>query len=352
MAAARSSASAIASRSSAVRLGRRLEAHPQRVKEHGSHDDERGMRRPLAAFACLAFVCAGAAAAQPQATNRSWADQQIRFVVAHGLMAKGVAGFKPDAPLTRGALNQVVEATWAHRDRRPRRSAQHHRPAPGDDRAARLAARRRARPLPASQSFAQGARDAGLTVPSRFGTEAVARLIGLRFNHPAGQDNLELLPSETATRAEAAFSVAAALQLSEDQRQLVLDEASAFELPELTAWQIDVLDTAVKLIGYPYVWAGASEKTQSQGGVQVPGGFDCSGFAWRVFKLQAYDDGGVLAETLNGRTAAEMAGEVPASKRIAWAKLQPADLMFFSSSGSKKASARSTTWASTSATAG
>ena len=68
------------------------------------------MRRPLAAFACLAFVCAGAAAAQPQAPNQSWAEPQIRFVVAHGLMAKRVAGFSPDAPLTRGALNQVVAA--------------------------------------------------------------------------------------------------------------------------------------------------------------------------------------------------------------------------------------------------
>ena len=61
-----------------------------------------------------------------------------------------------------------------------------------------------------------------------------------------------------------------------------------------------MLDTAVKLIGYPYVWAGTSEKPQSPTGTQVPGGFDCSGFAWRVYKLQAYADGGVLAKTLNG----------------------------------------------------
>jgi cell wall-associated NlpC family hydrolase len=300
---------------------------------------KRGMRRPLAAFACLAFVCAGAAAAQPQAANRSWADQQIRFVVAHGLMAKSVAGFKPDAPLTRGALNQVVAAlgrTPAGVPADPPSTTDPHQVT-----IAQLDSRLVAGLglSPASRSFAQGARDAGLTVPSRFGTEVVARLIGLRFNHPDGQDDLELLPSQTATRAEAAFSVAAALQLSEDQRQLVLDEASAFQLPELTDWQIVVVDTAVKLIGYPYVWAGTSEEPQKPTGAQVPGGFDCSGFAWRVFKLQAYDDGGVLAKTLNGRTAAEMAGEVPASKRIAYAKLQPADLMFFASSGSKKAGA-------------
>jgi len=297
------------------------------------------MRRPVAAFACLAIVCAGAAAAQPRATNGSWADQQIRFVVAHGLMAKSVAGFKPDAPLTRGALNQAVAGLG-----RTATGVPSDPPSTTDPHQVTIAQldSRLVTGLglsPAARSFAQRARDAGLTVPSRLGTEVVARLIGLRFNHPSGQDDLELLPSQMATRAEGAFSVAAALQLSEDQRQVVLDEASAFELPELSDRQIEVLDTAVKLIGYPYVWAGTSEKPQSPTGAQVPGGFDCSGFAWRVFKLQAYDDGGVLAQTLAGRTAAQMAGEVPASKRIAYAKLQPADLMFFSSSGSKKAGA-------------
>src|SRR3954454_8693803 len=284
------------------------------------------MRRPLAAFACLAFaVVSGAAAAEPQAADRSWADQQIRFVVAHGLMAKSVAGFKPDAPLTRGALNQVVAAlgrtaTGVPAD--PPSTTDPHQVTIAQLDSKLVAGLGLA---PAARSFAQGARDAGLTVPSRFGTEVVARLIGLRFNHPTGHDDLELLPSETATRAEAAFSVAAALQLSPDQRQLVLDEASALALPELTDWQVQVLDTAVKLIGDPYVWAGTTEKPQAPTGVQVPGGFDCSGFAWRVYKLQAYDDAGVLARTLGGRTAAEMAGEVSAAKRIVYAKLQPAD---------------------------
>jgi cell wall-associated NlpC family hydrolase len=70
-------------------------------------------------------------------------------------------------------------------------------------------------------------------------------------------------------------------------------------------------------------------------GTDVPGGFDCSGFVWRVFKLQTYPDSGALATTLNGRSAAAMAGEVPTSRRIAFAKLQPADIVFFASSGNR-----------------
>ena len=56
--------------------------------------------------------------------------------------------------------------------------------------------------------FAQDAKTAGLTPPARFGNEVVARLLGLRTNHPAALDKLELSPTEPANHAEAAFSAA------------------------------------------------------------------------------------------------------------------------------------------------
>ena len=55
-------------------------------------------------------------------------------------------------------------------------------------------------------------RDAGLNPPANTGTEVVARLLRLRLNHPASQDNLELLPYQAATRAEAAWSFAQTLE--------------------------------------------------------------------------------------------------------------------------------------------
>jgi cell wall-associated NlpC family hydrolase len=67
-------------------------------------------------------------------------------------------------------------------------------------------------------------------------------------------------------------------------------------------------------------------------GVEVNGGFDCSGFVWRVFK-QPHPGGAALAATLKGRTAAAMAGEVPPAKRIAFARLRPADVVFFGAGG-------------------
>jgi cell wall-associated NlpC family hydrolase len=152
-------------------------------------------------------------------------------------------------------------------------------------------------------------------------------------NHPAKQDDLELLPTDPVTRAETAYSVAQILRFRGWEAQSVANAAATFELPQLGAWQKRVLSTAVRFIGYPYVWGGTSEKAESPFGVAAPGGFDCSGFVWRVYKLQSYAGGAALAATIKGRTTYQMSGEVPAAKRIAYAKLAPGDVLFFGPAG-------------------
>src|SRR5258708_4671425 len=57
----------------------------------------------------------------------------------------------------------------------------------------------------------QSAVAAGLRPPSYFGTEVVARYLGLRYNHPSAEDALELYPWNAITRAEAAHSFAIVL---------------------------------------------------------------------------------------------------------------------------------------------
>ena len=83
----------------------------------------------------------------------------------------------------------------------------------------------------------------------------------------------------------------------------------------------------------PYVWGGESDGPQTAFGVTSRGGYDCSGFVWRVYKLQSYPGEGSLASMLRGRTTFEMSGEVPNSQRIPFAKLQPADVLFFGLDG-------------------
>jgi cell wall-associated NlpC family hydrolase len=282
--------------------------------------------RLLALFACLLVALAAAPGASP--AGRSWAQPQIRAVVAHGLMARTVASFRPNDVLTQGELSTLVADLTEEPPQTPANPAAPVTMAQLDARLVRA--------LEMSDdatSFQEAAAGAGLRPPARFGTEVVARLLGLRTNHPTGQDDLERLPNDPAPRAEAAYSVAQILTLSDWQKQGVDDAATTFELPILTAWQRKVLATAVKFIGYPYIWGGEFETPQSPFGAQVQGGFDCSGFVWRIYKIQSYPGAPQLANVLRGRTAAAMAGEVPRRMRIKPARLAPGDAMFFGPGG-------------------
>ena len=286
--------------------------------------------RLLTLLACLSAGLASAPAASPARTSRSWAQPQIRVVVAHGLMARSVASFRPNDPLTQGELSELV-ATLTQGTPRPV-------PDPSAPVTMAQLDARLVRVVDLSDEaalFYDAAAAGGLRPPARFGTEVVARLLGLRTNHPAGQDELERLPNDPAPRAEVAFSVARLLTVSTAEKTQIEDEAATFELPVLTTWQQRVLTTAIRFIGYPYVWGGEFERPQSPYGPQAQGGFDCSGFAWRVYKVQSYPGAPQLADTLRGRTAAAMAGEVPRRTRIKPARLLPADLMFFGPGGPK-----------------
>ncbi|HEU5362923.1 MAG TPA: NlpC/P60 family protein [Gaiellaceae bacterium] len=176
---------------------------------------------------------------------------------------------------------------------------------------------------------------AGLKPPANTGTEAVARMLGLRLNHPAADDSLELLPGQPATRAEAAYSFARVLALGDADTLAVQQAADAFTLPTLTDWQQRILTTAVRYVGYPYVWGGTSPAAETLFGVSSGGGFDCSGYVWRVYKLTPYAGEGTLASVLRGRTTYQMSGEVPRAQRVPASKLQPGDVMFFGADGPK-----------------
>ena len=309
-------------------------------------DTNDGMSRFLVLAVCFALLAVPSALAgkvgdpgnsprtKATAPTTSWAQAPIRDVVSHGLMAKTVAAFRAADTLTQGELASLV----AGLTKQPAATtANPSAPVTVAQLDARLV--RSLQLSEAATAFADGAVAAGLVVPSRFGSESVARLLGLRTDHPLKHDNLELLPGDPVTRAETAYSVSKILHFRGWEPQYALDAAATFSLPQLGAWQKRVLNTAVRFIGYPYVWGGTSELPEAPFGVSAPGGFDCSGFVWRVYKLQAYPGGTTLAPTIKGRTTYQMSGEVPKSKRIAFAKLAPGDLLFFGPNGPRSSSA-------------
>jgi cell wall-associated NlpC family hydrolase len=345
-----------------VRLRRDLQGHRQkRLMTWSLSVDEGnvGQRLAMLAAACAVAAITTAAAAGSSKSTPNWAAPQIATVVAHKLMnAKTVSKFRPNAALTAKTLAgltadlkaQVGTSTSPPSD-----------PGSGtttgttggttttptvSDPAAPQTMAQLDRSLvqaiglgKAAREFTQGARADGLTVPGRFGTEVVARLLGLRLNHPAAQDFLELRPQDPATRAETAYSAAQILGLGilADSWQVaqVKSLAATFTLPEVNDWQLQILNVAFSKIGMPYVWGGTSDGTETDFGVTARGGYDCSGFVWRVYKLQSYANEGTLASTLQGRTTYTMSVEVPRSERIGFKKLQPADVIFFGSKGTK-----------------
>jgi cell wall-associated NlpC family hydrolase len=276
------------------------------------------MARRLLLCALLGLVPAGVALG---AKPTSWAAAEIR------LLGQDPTTFRADDTVTRGELAELLTPLA------PAAPAKPEAPLTMQDLDARLVA---ALGLSTeAKAFAAAAKTAGLAPPSRFGTEVVARLLALRTNHPAKDDALERLPAEPAPRAEAAYSAAQIVRFRGWEVERVREAVAAFALPPLDDWQRRILTTAVKLVGYPYVWAGTSDRTQVALGKTVPGGYDCSGFVWRVYKLQAYQGAGTLATMLRGRTTYAMSGEVPKAKRIAAAALQPADVIFFGAKGPK-----------------
>jgi cell wall-associated NlpC family hydrolase len=170
----------------------------------------------------------------------------------------------------------------------------------------------------------QTAAAVGLDPPSYFGTEVVARFLELRYEHPVGAQRLDLFPDQPITRADAAWSLARVIDLNAGNVTDAREALSAFELPQMTAPQRQALRIAVSRIGYPYVWGGTTDNTAD--GLEH-GGFDCSGFAWRVYKVSGLPWG----KQIRGRTAAEQAGEIPRSGRLSIDQLAPGDLLFFGS---------------------
>lgn len=278
---------------------------------------------PIAVLALAAPVAS--VSASPDAAG-SWAAPQIATVVDAGLMGTSTDDFRPDEPLTWSELSTIVAGFGSTVS-----AVDPYRPVTIRQLDAQLVTVAGLRS--AARTIRATAFEAGLSPTPWLGTETVARMLGLRINHEGADEALELQLSEPATRAEAAYSIARLLSITDAEVEAVRTAAMGFALPTLSDLQRSVLARGLKFVGSPYVWAGTSEKSQRISGKVVPGGFDCSGFVWRVYKLEPYADAPALAQVLRGRTTYAMSGEVPSSSRITRDQLQPGDVVFFGARG-------------------
>ncbi|MHB8531753.1 MAG: C40 family peptidase [Solirubrobacteraceae bacterium] len=302
---------------------------------------------------------AGASPAAARLTAANWDAAAQRQVVKAGLMAEAPGGFNGAGALTAQADAQALAALAARRRSSPPEEAPPretgHAPTgasngsggngePESEATGHPASSGPRQAVKASGTITvarfdallveqlglgdiaahvqQTAASAGLKPPSYFGTEVVARFMELRYNHPAGEDGLELYPWDTITRAEAAHSFSVVLQQGTWAIESARQTLAAFSLPHYSSNQLRVLRIAVSKIGMPYVWGGTTDGTED--GLEH-GGYDCSGFVWRVYKLSGLTWGSAIL----GRTAAQQGGEIPKSQRVRLQEAQPADLLFF-----------------------
>lgn len=179
---------------------------------------------------------------------------------------------------------------------------------------------------------------AGYLARPGVGTEIVARLLRLRTNLVQADDAKENAWYEQATRGDAIWSAAQVLKWGGWEKQTAIDTVELLaQLPVTAGPQHEAIQRAFDFIGMPYVWGGTSEKAQVLFGANTAGGFDCSGFMWRVLALDPTSPAGALA-AFGGRTTFEMAATAKPEQRLAPAAILPADMLMFGPGGLNAAS--------------
>jgi cell wall-associated NlpC family hydrolase len=175
-----------------------------------------------------------------------------------------------------------------------------------------------------------------------FGSEIVARELGLRRDRPTNEDVFEASPREAMRQADIAWAV---WKAKTAPAFYAADALGDFKLSKYDKKRRKVVQFATSLVGAPYVWAGEwPVKTPNAYpyGAQVHGGFDCSGFVWYVLRAKARHwhpiDRPYEGWKLKERSSSGMAAG--ARRKLKYKKLRPTDILFFAPGG-RKAKARS-----------
>ncbi len=326
----------------------------------------------LAAALVLARPGPAVAATTPaaeQAVPASWARADMRFAARHRLLPRHVTSGNPHQPITRQQWLAALQRTERLRQRlhggQPQLAGMRQGARLRDARTTSVAARsvragwfrapgRRfapRQPLTSNEAARSSVGMLGLgrqrnrlagelrrVAPRGVGdhsahaSQVMARSLGLYHNHPAGRERFEVAPTQSLTRAHAAFMLRR-VAMAEPWRVERAARYGSMRLPRMRPNEQRLAARAISLVGTPYVWAGNTElPTPAQpGGV---GGMDCSGFVLRVL-----GDAGVPAgqrHVVAEHTSMDMSAR-PRSQRVGRRQLRPGDLVFWGDRGPRSA---------------
>jgi cell wall-associated NlpC family hydrolase len=288
----------------------------------------------LTCVLCLLLSAAPVGAREKSSIPR-WAHPAVRYLVQNGHIKK--KSFHANRPMRRKAFRRLVRSTFgpgSYNGRRGKVKA-------GEVSFALVKALHRrstARALNRAKSPGGWRPKTGRW----FGSEIVARELGLRHDRPTEEDAFEASPHEAMRQADVAWAV---WKAKTEPSTYAADALAGFRLARYGTTRRKVVGFAMSQVGAPYVWSGEWPVKTPVGypyGAQVHGGFDCSGFVWYVLRARARgwrpSDRPYRGWRLKQRSSSGMAAAT--RNKLRYRKLRPADVMFFAPGG-RKSKARS-----------
>ena len=265
--------------------------------------------------------------AQARSEIPEWARPAVRYLVDAGAIDRDT--FEPDAPMPRARFKQIVEVVFGGGYAREDGDVK------GAEVARTLVRKLDRMPLARALREIQSPDGWAPVTPRYFGTEIVARELGLRYNRLEPDDELETSATEAMRQADVAYSV---WKAATAPSYYSADALNSFRLPVYSETRRAVVQFALSLVGTPYVWGGewpTATPSSYPYGAQAHGGFDCSGFAWYVLKEKnsSFSPVGRPYEgwSFPERSSSEMAKAT--STRLGYKELFPGDVIFFSPEG-------------------
>jgi cell wall-associated NlpC family hydrolase len=284
-------------------------------------------RRAILSVTAIGLILNAIPARAATTTVPDWVKPAVRYLVDQGWLKR--ENFSPDVPMTRAAFSKLMSDAFKGGYNRTK----------GLVKAAEVsAALVRALGKVAIAQGLERAKSPDGWQPELghwFGTEIVAREMGLRYNRLESEDALETSAGEPMKQADVVYAVWKAKTAPSTWSA---DALSSFELASYSEPRRQVVQYALSLVGTPYVWGGEWKSSTPLGypfGAQAHGGFDCSGFAWYVLKEKSanYKPAGrsYIGWSFPERSSSDMARA--AEKKLPFGKLLPGDVVFFAPEG-------------------
>lgn len=268
------------------------------------------------------------AASAARAPIPDWVKPAVRYLVDQGYLERD--SFHPNWAMKRADFKALMKKAFGGGYRRERGKVT------AGEVSAALVRRLDRGPIAKALSSVTSPDGWDPGVGKRFGSEVVARELGLRRDRPTSEEALESSADEPMRQADIAWAV---WRAKTSPSLYGADALARFALRNYDETRRQVVKFALSLVGSPYVWGGEWPTATASGypyGAQPHGGFDCSGFLWYVLqqKSSSYQplNRPYAGWSIPERSSYDMAA-IPGRKRLSFDELKPADIVFFAPGG-------------------